>query len=90
LARRRGSARATVAVARSILVIIWHLLTDPDARYHDLGPGYLRQRTDRNGRTHAHVRQLPLPVGACRVNRWRTNPQSHPAMIRASGSSFSP
>ena len=27
-------------MARSILVIIFHLLTDPEARFHDLGPGY--------------------------------------------------
>ena len=27
---------ALVAVARSILVIVWRLLNDPDARYHDL------------------------------------------------------
>ena len=29
IARRRGKAKAQVAVARSILVIIWHLLADP-------------------------------------------------------------
>ena len=33
-------AKAQVAVARSILVIIWHLLADPAARYTDLGAGY--------------------------------------------------
>ena len=37
---RRGKAKAQVAVARSILVIIWHLLSGPDARYADLGYGY--------------------------------------------------
>jgi transposase len=58
LARRRGGARATVAVGRSILVIIWHLLADPDARYRDLGPDYVRQRTDPQRRTRSHVRQL--------------------------------
>ena len=40
--RRRGKAKAQVAVARSILVIIWHLLKDPAARFTDLGPGYTR------------------------------------------------
>ena len=40
IARRRGSKRAIVAVGRSILVIAWHLLSDPDARFYDLGPGY--------------------------------------------------
>jgi transposase len=58
LARRRGGPRATVAVGRSILVIIWHLLADPDARYHDLGPDYVRHRTDPHRRTRSHVRQL--------------------------------
>jgi hypothetical protein len=29
IARRRGSKRAIVAVGRSILVIVWHLLSDP-------------------------------------------------------------
>jgi transposase len=30
IARRRGAKRAIVAVGRSILIIIWHLLSDPD------------------------------------------------------------
>lgn len=34
--KRRGKLKALVAVARSILVIIWHLLADPTSRYHDL------------------------------------------------------
>src|SRR6202046_5015672 len=37
IARRRGSKRAIVAVGRSILVIAWHLLSDPEARFCDLG-----------------------------------------------------
>jgi transposase len=32
IARRRGKKKAVVAVGRSILVIIWHLLADPEAR----------------------------------------------------------
>ena len=39
IARRRGKLRALVAVARSILVIVWHLLSDPAARFHELGAG---------------------------------------------------
>ena len=31
IARRRGKRRAIVAVGRSILVIVWHLLSDPTA-----------------------------------------------------------
>ncbi len=37
IARRRGKKRAVVAVGRSILVIIWHLLNEENARFHDLG-----------------------------------------------------
>jgi transposase len=40
LARRRGKQRAIVAVGNSILVIAWHLLSDPDARFADLGPDW--------------------------------------------------
>jgi transposase len=58
IARRRGAARAQVAVARSILIIIWHLLADPAARYHDLGPGHYQQRTDKNRKARNHIRQL--------------------------------
>jgi transposase len=58
LARRTGGARAQVAVARSILVIIWHLLSDPAARYTDLGPDWHARKTDRNRATRSHVRHL--------------------------------
>ena len=40
LARRRGKPRALVAVGNSILIIAWHLLPDPDARFTDLGPNW--------------------------------------------------
>jgi transposase len=58
IARRRGAARAQVAVARSILIIIWHLLADPAARYHDLGPAHYHTKTDHNRKTRGHIRQL--------------------------------
>jgi transposase len=58
LARRIGGNRARCAVARSILVIIWHLLSDPAARFTDLGPGWHERTTDRDRKIRAHVRQL--------------------------------
>jgi transposase len=58
IARRRGKARAQVAVARSILIIIWHLLHDRGARYHDLGPAHYQHKTDHNRKTRSHIRQL--------------------------------
>ena len=58
IARRRCATKANVAIGRSILVIIWHLLSDPDARFHDLGPGFYASRTDPDRRRRNHVRQL--------------------------------
>src|SRR6516225_6790816 len=58
LARRRGKLKALVAVARSILVIVWHLLADRAARYHDLGASYYAGRIDKNRKMRDHVRQL--------------------------------
>ena len=47
LARRIGKKKAAVAVAHSILVIAWHLLTN-GCDYHDLGGDYfIRRDTDR-------------------------------------------
>src|SRR6476659_311561 len=40
IVKRRGKLKALVAVARSILVIIWNLLSDNHARFRDLGPDY--------------------------------------------------
>ena len=58
LVKRRGKLKALVAVARSILIIIWHLLADPTARFHDLGADYYSSRIDKNRKTRSHVRQL--------------------------------
>ena len=58
LARRRGKLKALVAIARSILVIVWHLLADPAARYSDLGSDFYASRIDKNRKTRNHVRQL--------------------------------
>ena len=58
IARRRGTAKAQVAVARSILVIIWHLLGDPAACYTDLGHGYHATHTDTDRKIRNHIRQI--------------------------------
>ena len=58
LVKRAGKLKALVAVARSILVIIWHLLTDPAARFRDLGSGYYASRTDTGRKARGHIRQL--------------------------------
>ena len=58
LVKRRGKLKALVAIARSILVIVWHLLADRATRYHDLGPGYHATRIDKNRKMRNHIRQL--------------------------------
>jgi len=58
IARRRGKKKAIVAVGRSILVIIWHLLADPEARFTDLGSDFYDKRIDPERRKRAHVHQL--------------------------------
>ena len=56
--RRRGKARAQVAVARSILIIIWHLLKNPEARYTDLGHDHYATVINTEKKTRNHIRQL--------------------------------
>ena len=45
-------------MARSILVIVWHLLADPTARFHDLGADYHTRSLDHGKKLRNHVRQL--------------------------------
>ncbi|MGH3410794.1 MAG: IS110 family transposase [Streptosporangiaceae bacterium] len=58
IVKRRGKLRALVAVARSILVIIWHLLADPGARFTDLGTSFYDTKINNNRKARSHVRQL--------------------------------
>jgi transposase len=58
LAKRRGTKKAIVAVGRSILIIVWHLLSDPTLRYQDLGPGFYDTRINPERTKRNHVRQL--------------------------------
>jgi transposase len=58
LARRRGKKKAIVAVGRSILVIIWHLLADPDTYFHDLGADHHDRHVNTETKRRTHIRQL--------------------------------
>jgi transposase len=59
IARRRGPNRAAVAVGRSILIIAWHLLADPDTRFDDLGASFYDTHIspDRKKRHYIHELQ---------------------------------
>lgn len=58
LARRRGKKKAIVAVGRSILVVVWHLLADPDTEFQDLGAQHYQRHVNTSAKRHNHVRQL--------------------------------
>jgi transposase len=53
-----GWKKANCAVGRSILVIAWHLLKDPAARFSDLGPGHYAKHADASRKARGHKRQL--------------------------------
>ena len=58
IARRRGKKKAIVAVGRSILVIVWHLLNEPDARFVDLGSDFYDTHLGTQRATLNHVARL--------------------------------
>jgi transposase len=58
LVRRSGKQKALVAVARSILVVVWHLLNDPTARFNDLGSDYYNEHFNNDRKTRLLVQQL--------------------------------
>ena len=58
LARRRGNKKAIVAVGRSMLVIIWHLLADPNADFHELGLDHYDRHVNTAAKRRNHIRQL--------------------------------
>ncbi|WP_405986949.1 transposase [Streptomyces sp. NBC_00872] len=58
IVKRRGHMKALVAVARSILVSVWHLMSDPTARYRDLGADFHTRNLDPTRKTRDLVRQL--------------------------------
>ena len=58
IARRRGKPRAIVAVGRSVLVVIWHLLSQPGATFTDLGADYYETRVNHQRTARTHIKAL--------------------------------
>ena len=58
LARRMPKKKALVATGNSILTAAYVLLSDPDARYTDLGPDYYEQRMHARRQARNHVKSL--------------------------------
>ncbi|MEH0626547.1 hypothetical protein [Streptomyces stelliscabiei] len=58
IVKRRGHAEALIAVARSMLVIAWRLINDPDASYQALGADWHRRHPNPTRKTRDLVRHL--------------------------------
>ena len=58
IARRRGKKKAIVAIGRSQLVIIWHLLSDEQAHFEDLGADHYDRHVSTTAKRRSHVRSL--------------------------------
>ncbi len=63
LARRRGKKRAIVAVGNTVLTIVYHLLADPQARYHDLGADFYQAHRNQQRYQRNLIRQLEQLTG---------------------------
>lgn len=57
IARRRGPNKAAVAVAHSLIELVWHLLTTGEV-FHDLGDDYFTARRDPQRQARRLVAQL--------------------------------
>jgi transposase len=63
LARRRGKQKAIVATGNSVLTVVYHLLSDPDARFCELGSGYYESRINKHRRARDLATQLQALTG---------------------------
>ena len=61
LSKRLGGNRATCAVARSILIIIWHLLASPETRFTDLGADWHQRKPTATARSALTSASLQTP-----------------------------
>jgi transposase len=58
LVKRRGKLKAIVAIARTMPVIVWHLLADRAARYDELGPDFYATTISTDRKLRTHIRQI--------------------------------
>jgi hypothetical protein len=86
-----GSELAIVATGRSILVIAWHLLSNPRRRFRDLGPGLYAARIDPNAAS-ATTSASPKPSAAPSPSSSPSDPIAHstPAPLTFAGSCHLP
>ncbi|MEH1057237.1 transposase [Micromonospora sp. CPCC 206171] len=63
IAKRRGKQKATVATGNAVLVIVYHLLSDPAVRFRDLGADHFDTRIDKQRRARNPATQLQAVTG---------------------------
>jgi transposase len=63
IAKRRGKQKAIVAVGNSMLVIAFHLLSNPAARFHDLGSDHFESRINKHRRARNLATALQAVTG---------------------------
>ena len=63
LARRRGTQKAIVATGHTVLTIVYHLLADPDASFHDLGADHYDSHINKERRARNLAVQLQAATG---------------------------
>ena len=63
LARRRGKSKAIVAVGNSVLTVVYHLLSDADLDFCELGPAHYESRINKNRRARDLATQLQALTG---------------------------
>ena len=63
LARRRGKFKAIVAVGNSVLTVVYHLLSDADFDFCELGPAHYESRINKNRRARDLATQLQERTG---------------------------
>ncbi|MGO9159292.1 MAG: IS110 family transposase [Streptosporangiaceae bacterium] len=82
LTRRMPKKKALVATGNSILTAAYALLSDPDARYIDLGPDYYEQRMHTRRQARNHIKSLERP--GCKVTIQAINPDTGELLAPAS------
>jgi len=61
LARRRGKAKAQVALGNTQLKVYYKLLSSPGTRYQDLSPDYYEHQAAIRRKLAYHVREIEAP-----------------------------
>jgi transposase len=63
IAKRHGKQKAIVATGNSVLVIVYYLLCDPEARFTDLGAEHYQARINHERRARSLAAQLQAVTG---------------------------